>query len=156
MSVHPSSTQSNLRQPAQPTEARNASISRTTVNFFLDLALLLVFMALLGTAVIVQFVFPAGPNTAGWMLWGWDYSRWSQFQFGVLSVLTLGILVHVMLHWPWVCNVAARGLRRDKQVKTKLDDGTRTLIGVGVLIVILHVIGLFVGLAWLTIQPPNL
>jgi hypothetical protein len=147
--------QPRIRQPAPPAEPRATSISRTTVNFFLDLALLLVFMALLGTVVILQFVFPPGPNAAGWQLWGWDYSRWSQFQFGLVSVLTLGILVHVMLHWPWVCNVAVRGLRRDRQVKAKLDDGTRTLIGVGVLIVILHVIGLFVAVAWLTITPPS-
>ena len=32
----------------------------------------------------------------------------------------------------------------------------RTLIGVGTLIVILHVIGLAVAVAWLTVRPPGL
>ena len=148
-------TDTRSRGPAKSRRPRTSSISRTTVNFFLDAALLLVFMALLGCAVIVQFVFPSGPNSEGWLLWGWDYARWCQLEFSLLCILTLGILLHVMLHWPWVCNVAARGLRRGEQTKTKLDDGTRTLIGVGVLIVILHVIGLAVAAAWLTVKPPG-
>jgi len=148
--------QTQRRSPVKTDRPRALSISRTTVNFFLDCALLLVFMALLWNAVILQFVFPSGPSAGGWMLWGWDYARWCQLQFSLLCILTLGVLVHLMLHWPWVCNVAARTLRRGDQSKSKLDDGTRTLIGVGALIVILHVIGLGIAAAWLTVRPPGL
>jgi len=146
----------DLRRPAPPAKPRTASLSRTDINFWVDATLLLIFMVLLWSAVIVQYVFPPGPNAAGWLLWGWDQTQWSQLNFGVLCLFTLGVLLHVMLHWPWVCNVAARTLRRGDQSKSKLDDGTRTLIGVGALIVILHVIGLGIAAAWLTVRPPGL
>ena len=100
-------------------------------------------------AAILYLVFPIGTAAAGWHLWGFDYNQWGSIQFGMLSVFGLGILIHVMLHWTWVCSVVTRNLLGSA---TLPDNGTRTLYGVGFLILLLHVVGGIVLLAQFTIQ----
>ena len=100
-------------------------------------------------------VFPPGPVSAGWTLWGLTYTHWSDVQFGLICVLALGILLHIMLHWSWVCGVVVKMLRSGRTGEKKtLDDGTRTIYGVATLIVILHVVGIGIAAASLAIQAP--
>ena len=127
-------------------------MSRTVVNFLLDTALLVAFSCLIVTGTIVRFVFPPFHEAKAWRLWGLGYDEWVSLEFAALAILALGVLIHVMLHWSWVCGVMATRLSRDK--KAKLDGGTQTLYGVGLLIVVLNVIGLAVAAAALSIQPP--
>ena len=90
-------------------------------------------------------------DVASGTLWGFDYDAWSGIQFGLLAVLTVGILVHVMLHWSWVCNVLANRLGGRK---SRVDEGMQTIYGVGLLIILLNVIGIGVAAAKLMIQAP--
>jgi hypothetical protein len=126
------------------------NLSRAQVNFLLDALLLVVFCLIMATAVIVRFVFPPGTDAVGWRLWGYSYDAWCTFQFGLIAALALGILVHVMLHWSWVCGIAVTQFTRNK--RAKLDDGTQTIFGVGLLIVLLNLIGLAIAAAALSIQ----
>ena len=129
-------------------------MSKTLINFWLDTLLLVSFMAVLFGAAVVRFVFPSPAATAvGWTLWGWGFDHWLSFLITATSLFALAILVHVMLHWTWICGVISTKLRRRK---TQMDDGTRTLYGVGTLIVVVHVIGLGIAAAVLTIQRPPL
>lgn len=143
--------------PERPRRPSGASAPRrgwtwNDVNLALDGLLLLAFVALGTVGVIVRFVFPPGPAAKGWTLWGLDYDAWSGIQFGLLAGLAVGILVHVMLHWSWVCHVlAARVFRRQSG---RVDDGLQTIYGVGLLIVLLNVIGITVAAAVLTIRGP--
>jgi hypothetical protein len=123
----------------------------------LDATLLVTFLLLWWSTLVLRFVFPPGPYAAGWRLWGWDVNQWLGFQFGVLIVFSLGVLVHIMLHWTWVCGVTAKIFVRPAAggVKSSLpDDGLRTIYGVGLLIVALHVVGIAALVARLTIQSP--
>jgi len=129
-------------------------MSRTVVNFFVDLALLLITSTLLWTAVVVYFVFPPGTDAAGWTLWGFGYDDWTSFQFVLLCVVALAILLHVMLHWSWVCGVVVTRLLKRKKSGATADDGSQTIYGVATLIVLLNIIGALVALASLTIRPP--
>jgi len=126
------------------------NLSRAQVNFLLDTLLLIVFCTLMAVAVIVRFVFPPGPDAAGWQLWGYGYHAWCTFQFGLVAALALGILIHLMLHWNWVCSIAVTQFTRSKRVK--IDDGTQTIVGVGLLIVLLNLLGLTIAVAALTIR----
>jgi hypothetical protein len=127
-------------------------MTRTSINLLLDTALLIAFSLLIWTGTVVRFVFPPGPEAKGWSLWGLGYDQWATIHFATISILTLGILLHLMLHWNWVCGVVATRLARNK--KMKIDDGTQTLYGVGLLIVLLNVLGLAVATAALNIQSP--
>lgn len=128
-------------------------MSRSVFNLLLDTVLLVAFCTLTWAAVVVRFVFPRGPDARGWLLWKLDYDQWATVQFGLTAILALGILLHVMLHWSWVCGILATKLARNK--KAKIDDGTQTLYGVGLLIVLLNVLGLAVAAAALSISGPQ-
>ncbi len=126
-------------------------MSRTLVNFFLDLLLLAITLAVIWTTCLLRFVFPPATRAGGWTLWGVDYDGWSNVQSTLLGAIALAILVHLMMHWNWVCGViAARLLRRSGRV----DDGIQTLYGVGTLIVfLLATTGLLIA-AGLMIRAP--
>lgn len=138
--------------PTRTAASERLRISRPLLNLALDFVLMLNFVALAITSGILQFVFPPGVAARGWMLWGLNHSRWSSLQFVMLSVLGLGIVVHVMLHWTWVCGVVVRQVFRKNDLP---DDGIRTLCGVGLLIGLL-LLGAFVtGAATLSIHTPE-
>jgi hypothetical protein len=88
------------------------------------------------------------------MLWGYSYDAWSRMQFVLLCVMAVGVLVHVMLHWTWVCSVLVCQLAHRKAKNAHVDDGTRTLYGVATLIVLLGAIGGTLALASVTILEP--
>lgn len=133
-------------------------LSRTIVNFWLDALLLVLFVGQLWCSVVLQFVFPPGEQATGWRLWGLGYQPWRDIQFATLCTFALCILVHIMLHWNWVCGVIATQLVKrnaDDRAATR-DDGSRTLWGVGLLIVLINLVGLAVAAAALSIQAPSL
>jgi hypothetical protein len=127
-------------------------MSRTLINFCLDALLLLITFGVAWSTCVLKFIFPRATRAGGWTLWGMDYDAWSDVQGGLLGLILLAILVHIMLHWNWVCGViATRLLRRGG----KADDGLQTLYGVGTLIVfIVATTGLLIA-AELMIRPPT-
>ncbi len=133
------------------------SLSRAVVNLLLDMLLLVLFLALAWVSVVLRFIFPAASNASHWTLWGMDIDGWGQVQFNLMALLALGILVHVMLHWSWVCGTIVYQFRGATKAGTqaKLDDGTRTLYGVATLVVILNIVGGLLAYAALSIQPPD-
>jgi hypothetical protein len=138
------------QRPAGPT--RRSGWSWSWINLLLDAALLVAFTAVCFAAVVVRFVFPPGPAAAGWTLWGLDYDAWGGIQFALIAILAVGILVHVMLHWSWVCNVIASRLAGRG---ARVDDGLQTIYGVGLLIGLLLAVGSALAVAVLTVQSPG-
>ncbi len=145
------------RAPAKrPARLRPASLpSRTIVNFILDATLLVVFVMLMAIAAVVRFVFPPATAAVGWRLWGATLDDWLCWEFNLVALLTALVALHLMLHWTWVCGVIAKGLARRRAEPAHMDDGQRTLLGVGLLIVILNIVGALVALATLTIHAPG-
>ncbi|QEG33820.1 DUF4405 domain-containing protein [Bythopirellula goksoeyrii] len=131
-------------------------LTKTTINFWLDTFLLCVFLALCCVSVILRYVFPPGTDSAGWTLWGLDFLAWNDVQFFTLCLLAASVLLHVMLHWTWVCGVIGNWVRKSQSGNTasKADNGSRTLWGVGLLIALLNVLGLVIAAASLTIKGP--
>lgn len=127
-------------------------LSRSHLNFIVDSLLLAIFLGLNFSAVVVRFVFPPSVEALGWQLWGLNLDGWINMQFGLVAAMALAVLVHLMLHWSWVCGFVVTRLAKNK--KAKLDDGTQTIYGVGLLIVILNLLGLAIAAAALSIQGP--
>jgi len=148
-SVTDQSLNSEDAPPVPPPRTAPARFNRTIVNFWLDSALLIVFLALCFVSAVLRFLFPAGPEASEWRLWGGDVLAWQGIQFGVVCVLALGVLLHLMLHWSWICGVVSTKLLRRRPNK---DDGSQTLLGVGTLIVVLHVLGIALLTAWVSME----
>jgi hypothetical protein len=129
-------------------------MSRAWLNFWLDALLLVLFSALMAVSVIVRFLFPPSIHAQGWRLWNGNLQDWMNIQFALVAALALGILLHVMLHWSWICGLIAVKLKGDKKVK--VDDGLQTIYGVGFMIVLLSIIGFVLAYAKLTIVPAPL
>lgn len=129
-------------------------MTRAVWNLILDVTLLVAFLLLCWTSLVLRFVFPPGSASAGWLLWGGNYDAWYNFHFGTLAVIALAILLHIMLHWNWVCGIlAARVLR--KKGAGKVDDGTQTIWGVVLLIAIFGVLGVALTAAQFSISAPG-
>ena len=111
------------------------------------------FSSLITVAVIVRFIFPPAYYAHESRLWGMKYQDWHDLQFGIMAAMALEVLVHVMLHWSWVCGLLAARLKRDK--KMKVDEGLQTIYGVAFLIGLLTIMGLVVAAAKLTVQIPT-
>ena len=88
-------------------------------------------------ATIVQFVFPPGTGPRGWALWGTDFNQWSSLQYGFICDFGFVSMIHVMLHWSWVCTIVARRLLKQTEIP---DDGIQTILGAGLLIGLLRLV----------------
>jgi len=132
-------------------------LNKTLINFWLDSLLLVVFLLLCWSSILIRYIFPTATDSEGWRLWGLDYLAWTDIQFATLCVFAAAVLLHVMLHWTWVCGVVENWVRkrRGPDATAKADTGNRTLWGVGLLIVICNVLGLGIALAALSIQGPT-
>jgi hypothetical protein len=96
------------------------------------------FVVLAWISTVIRFAFPALPDASGWTLWGYDVVDWRDAQFNVLCLFGAAIVLHVMLHWSWVTGVINQRLFKRQVIPA---NGVDTLIGVGLLVLILHLIG---------------
>lgn len=128
--------------------------SRAIVNWLLDVTLGASLLVALWTAALLLFVFPAGPDAQGVTLFGADREAWLGFHFGCLIVFAILALIHVMLHWSWLCGVATQYLSRRWGRRVLLDEPTQTIVGVALLLAALHLLGGLLLLAMLLIEYP--
>jgi hypothetical protein len=131
-------------------------MSRTTLNFLLDCLLLLFFLALIWVTFVLRVAFPNATAAGGYLLWGISYDGWARLQFALFLVLLAAVLLHIMLHWSWVCGAIANRVSRLRRQKARLDDGSQTIYGVAALIVVFNVLGVALALAvaCLSVQAP--
>jgi len=121
------------------------------LNFWLDAALFLVIAFVVWVSAVLQMVFPAPTQAADWKLWGWSYNEWRDVQFTAICVFAMLAIEHVVLHWKWICGIAAVQVLHSK---TRPDEANQAVLGVGIFITIL--LFMLAGLiaASLSIQPP--
>ncbi len=150
-SVEPSTRTAPLPQSGASARGRRR-VSVSVINFWIDVSVL-VLLSLLGwVSAVLQFVFPAPTAADGWSLWGLGYDRWHDVQFAILCLFAAGIVLHVMMHWNWVCSVIATQILRARE---RPDEGMQTIYGVATLIVLLHLIGAGVIAAMFGVHQPS-
>ena len=140
---------SEMAEPkARPTRRK---LSMSLINFWLDASLLVTIGVIGWVSVMFQVVFPTPTTADGWTLWGLSYNQWHDLQFGSICFCALAILLHVMLHWNWVCGVIAAQVLK---LKTRPDDGMQTIYGVATMIVFLGAILAVLIVADLMVKSP--
>ena len=92
-------------------------MTKSVLNFWLDVLLFALFVTWFWATLVMRFVFPPATVAAGWTIWGATYDQWSDFQFGAVCLFALAVLIHVMLHWSWVCGIITQKMMRRKSGK---------------------------------------
>jgi hypothetical protein len=120
------------------------------INFWLDVLLLVLFMVQAWMFAVLHAVFPrgAGPD---WKIWGGTPLDWSESLFVTFCIFSVAIVVHVMFHWSWVCAVVATRIFGRKPGK---DDGSHTLIGVGLIVLLVHLLAVGILVARVAMKGP--
>ena len=126
------------RSQNHPVATRGTFWSRysTIINFWLDVVLLILFMIQAWMFAVLHFAFPRGAGS-DWTIWGATPLDWSELLLMTFYLFSAGIVLHVMFHWEWICGVVAT---RFFGRKAGRDDGSQTLIGVGLLVLLVHLL----------------
>lgn len=120
---------------------------KSTINFFVDVLTLLVIFVMILTGLVIRFVLPPGTGGRhggdGLLLWGWGRHDWGDVHFWSSVVLGVLLVVHVALHWSWVCMMVQRFLGGADA--GQLRAGRCDAYGVGFLVAVALVFG---GFTW--------
>jgi hypothetical protein len=120
---------------------------RTAVNFWLDMASLVVLVGLALTGGITHYVLPSG--TGNWLvLFGLGRRDYGQIHFYLGFAVVFLLVVHLAMHWSWLCGFVAKRLGKgppSRQARLLAGAGAMTVVG-------LLLVG---GLAWAASQVEN-
>jgi hypothetical protein len=120
-------------------------MKRNTLNFIVVVVTALVMFGMVATGLVVRFVLPPGSGSRR-ALWGLGRHDWGDLHFWLAVGIGVLVLVHVALHWQWVCATALRLFRRGATEPVSVSRAGGNLAGFGLLILI---VGFFAGFAWL-------
>ncbi len=151
--IDPADSAPQVAQKATPRKARGWS--RSAVNFALDCFLLLAFLCMLWMTLLIRFIFPSPSEATNWSLWGWEYATWVEFQFSAIVIFGVLVLIHLVLHWTWVCGFITGRLAKRFNISARLTESTRTLYGVTTLIVVMTFMGALLLWADFAIRHPS-
>jgi len=108
-------------------------MKRTWLNFVVDGVTALCAIGIVWTGLLMYFVLPPGSGRGATLL-GMDRHEWGGWHlYLALGGLAL-VLVHVMLHWQWVCVMACRcvpGWRKDQPRRSR-----RIVAGIAVVLIV--------------------
>jgi hypothetical protein len=124
---------------------------RNTINFVIDLAALLVMLALAATGLIMRFALPPGSGGRGGglraTLWGWGRHDWGDLHLWLSIAVGALLLIHAALHWDWLCCTARKLMPKEPGATDKTRTWMRNLVGAGALGV---TAALLTGFTWFT------
>ncbi|MBC8874703.1 MAG: DUF4405 domain-containing protein [Planctomycetes bacterium] len=110
---------------------------RTTLNFIVDLAAWVVILLLAATGLVVRYVLPAGSGGRGGgselLLWGLGRHDWGAVHFWLSVALGGLVVLHIVLHWSWVCTTTRRHLPSFAQWTPSTSQTLQNLYGIGLL-----------------------
>lgn len=87
-------------------------MNRNWLNFLIDGLTALVVLWLIYTGLLMYFILPPGSGHRGMTLLGLDRHGWGDVHFWTSVAVLALVLVHVALHWSWVCTMVNRMLHR--------------------------------------------
>lgn len=91
-------------------------MKRSTLNYIVDIATLLLILAMVCTGLILAYVLPPGSGGRGGgaasVLWNWSRHDWGDLHFWIAVGLAAILVLHVALHWSWVCGITRHLLGR--------------------------------------------
>lgn len=119
-------------------------MARSTLNFVVDAVTFIVMLAMIATGLLIRFVLPPGSGERRSL---WDYTRhdWGDVHFWLAVALGGLVLIHLALHWSWVCSLVSRWCASAEARALPKSALRRNLVGV---VLVLAVTGLIGGFLW--------
>jgi hypothetical protein len=120
---------------------------RSMLNYAVDLLTLGVILGMSWTGLVVRFVLP--PGTGGrhgggggaWSLWSRTRHDWGDIHAWLAASLGVLLLLHVGLHWSWVCATTKRIVTGGAKADTALPARARHAYGTGALLLVVILLG---------------
>ncbi len=112
---------------------------RSTFNFAIDLVTLLVMLAMISTGLIIRFVLPPGTGGregGGLRLWNWGRHDWGDLHFWLAVSLGALLILHVAMHWSWVCGLLRRRRSAPPGISRPVSHAARNVSGVSFLVLL--------------------
>jgi hypothetical protein len=111
---------------------KGCTMKRNTGNFLIDILTFLVFFAKVWTGLLIHYVLPPGGGRGHALtLWGMNRHDYGKIHFYLALAMVALIIVHLWLHWSWICSVLSNllGAPQPKRIR-------RFLYGMVLLLVI--------------------
>jgi len=128
---------------------------RNTLNFLIDATTALAMLVMIASGLIVRYVLPAGSGGYGLgpakALWGMGRHEWGDVHFWTAVTLGTLLIVHVALHWSWVCGTVRRWIA-GTEATPKTTPLARNAYGVGFLGVVVILVGGFLWVAGASVE----
>lgn len=123
-----------------PTSERDVecAMRRSFLNWLIDFALFVAVLGLLLTGLLIEFILP--PGSHGDAVWSLSRHAWGEIHFWFAVAMIAVALLHVILHWGWVCTVAMKLLDRTAVAPKRLQ---RHVAGAIVVALLLLIVGGF-------------
>lgn len=122
---------------------------RNTLNFIVDAVSAAVMLGLVLTGWILRFTLPPRSGR-GAMLWGLGRHDWGDVHFWLAVAAAAIVIVHLALHWGWVCTTVARCFRRSGAPGRAV----RNISGAGALALLVAAFCLFAWIADAMVERP--
>jgi hypothetical protein len=98
-------------------------MKRNTLNFWIDLISLFVMLGLMWTGLLIHYVLPPGTGGRGGghglTLWGLNRHDYGSIHFYIALTLIGLMVVHIWLHWSWVCTTVKKLVGKESSVGTR-------------------------------------
>ena len=125
-------------------------MKKSNLNFAIDVVTLLLMLLMICTGLIVRYVLPPGSGGhdggPGLFLFGMSRHGWGAVHFWLAIAVVAALVLHVALHWSWVCTVTQRLLSRAAPGR-KLSPRQQVAYGVGLSAALLVLVAGLVMLA---------
>lgn len=120
---------------------------RNVLNFLVDFVTLVVMLGMLATGLLTRYVLPPGSRGGqGLSLWGLDRHEWGDIHFWLALALLALLVLHVALHWEWVCGVLRIQILGRAEAGRKPSATRRNVLGAGFLLLLAAAVG---GAMWI-------
>jgi len=115
---------------------------RSLLNWLIDLVLFLSVLGLLLTGLLMEFILP--PGSRGDAVWSLSRHAWGDIHFWFAVAMIAIAVLHVVLHWGWVCTAAMKLLNRTAVAPKRMQ---RHVAGATVVVALLLIVGGFFAAA---------
>lgn len=119
-------------------------MKRHWLNLLVDIITTVAALGLVATGFLIHWILPAGSGRSGSVVWSMDRHEWGEVHFWFAVTVVALVVVHVFLHWDWVCMMFARMFREGDGRVTRWK---ANLAGVLAVVIVAGLIGGFLWLA---------